>query len=425
VSDSETYSAPLVICASSQRFFVEDQLAGLDKTLICEAMAKNTAFAIAAAAEHVARTDPDAVMLVLAADHAIVGQSEFDAAVDLAAAAARQGYIVAFGCQPAWAETGFGYVLPGAPIPDLNGVRTIARFVEKPDHKTAQGMVENGRYLWNNGIFVATAATFLEEIGTLAPATSKAARQAYAMGVQAADAIALDPDSSAAAPDVSVDVAIMEKTAKAAIVTGRFAWTDVGSWKSVWMMQQRDSAGTAVKGEVVHHKVTGSYLHSDGPVIAAAGLEDIVVVATEDAVLVAHQDHIQSVKKLVAEMKAQQRPQATTHKRVYRPWGYYECIGGGEGFQTKILHVAPGAQLSLQSHRHRSEHWTCAHGVASAQIEDEWFDLSVGESIDVPLGAIHRLANNGEEYVQIVEVQFGEYLGEDDIIRYEDVYGRA
>ena len=255
VADRTQYAASLVVCASDQGFLVSSQLKGHEPTLLCEATAKNTAFAIAVAAEQVAETDPTAVMLVLAADHAIDGQDDFDAAVNRAASAARRGFIAAFGCKPTWPETGYGYILPGEALAGIEDTRAVARFVEKPDRRTAEAMIENGRYLWNSGIFVATAATFLEQIAALAPATAQAARQAYRAAERRDGAIALGATCSAEAPDVSFDVAVMEKTSKAAVVMGHFAWTDVGSWKSVWMKQPHDSTGTFAKGNVVHSDV--------------------------------------------------------------------------------------------------------------------------------------------------------------------------
>ena len=422
------FAEPLVISNQAHRFLVAEQLreAGVkDARIVLEPVARNSAPAIAAAALLAQEADPHDVLWLMAADAAISDTPALHEALARAAAAARAGRIVAFGMKPTAPETGYGYIEAGPALDGLEGVNAIARFVEKPDAATAARFLAEGRHLWNSGMFVATAATLLAELERLAPELLAAVRSAVEGATRDLDFIRLDPAAFAAAPDISIDYAVMEKTAHAAVVPADLGWSDVGSWAALWEVSPKDAAGNATKGPVALYDAKNCYVRSEGILAGVVGLEDAVLVVTDDAVLAMHRDRAQDVKKLLEQLKAEGHPQASEHRRMYRPWGHYEGLIKGDRFQVKKISVKPGEKLSLQKHFHRAEHWVVVAGTAIVERDAERIMLRENESIYLPLGCVHRMENPGMIPLTLIEVQSGSYLGEDDIVRFEDTYGRA
>ena len=421
------FAPPLVVCGEAHRFLVAEQLreAGIEEPrILLEPVARNSAAAIAAAAVLVGETSPDAVLWILAADHAVANVPKLLAAFESAANAARAGRICTFGIRPTAPETGYGYIEAGPSLPGAEGALEIARFVEKPDAATAQRFATDGRHLWNSGMFVATAGTLLRELETYAPEVLAAARGAVAEGTRDLGFVRLGP-GFAAAPSISIDYALMERTAHAAVVPCDPGWSDVGSWDSLWAIAEKDAAGNATKGPVATLGARNCYVRSEGVLTAVVGLEDVVLVVTDDAVLACHRDRAQDVKAMVERLKAAKHKEATEHRRVYRPWGAYEGVALGTRFQVKRITVRPGRKLSLQKHYHRAEHWVVVAGTAVVERDGERILLRENESVYLPLGCVHRLENPGMITLTLIEVQVGSYLGEDDIVRLEDTYGRA
>ena len=421
------FAAPIVVANQEHRFIVAEQLrdAGVKAPrILLEPVGRNSAPAIAAAALLAAETDPHAVLWIMAADAAIQDEPALHEALAKAAAAARAGYIVTFGMQPTAAETGYGYIAQGEALPNLSGVHKLARFVEKPDATRAAQMLAEGGYLWNSGMFIFRADIMIEELQSLAPEVLTAARAAVAARHDDLDFIRLDEASFAAAPDISIDYAIAEKTHKAAVVPAALGWSDVGSWSALAEIAPKDSAGNFAQGDVVLENAENCYARSEGMLTALLGVQDLVVVTTQDAVLVAHKSEAQNVKKIVDKLKAQKRPEAEAQYRSYRPWGFYESLIQGERFQVKRIVVWPGRRLSLQKHFHRAEHWVVVAGCALVTRDTEELLIQENESIYLPLGCVHRLDNPGKIPLTLIEVQSGSYLGEDDIVRIEDHYGR-
>lgn len=422
----EGFAPPVVVCNHEHRFMVAEQmrLAGVEGArILLEPAGRNSAPAIAAAALLVAETEPDAVLWMLAADHAVEEAAALREALAAAARAARAGHFVTFGMKPTAAETGYGYIELGEPLAGLPGVHGLRRFLEKPDAATAATLAFSGRHLWNSGMFVFTAATLIEELAGHAPDVLAAVREAVAGRKQDLDFLRL-PDCFAACPSISLDYAVAERTHRAAVVPAALGWSDVGSWNALWELGAKDAQGNVTVGDVVLENAINCYVRSDGIVTAAVGLKDAVVVVTEDAVLAMHRDHAQDVKKVVDRLRAAGRTEAVAHNRVYRPWGFYERLIQGERFQVKRIMVTPGAQLSLQKHFHRAEHWVVVNGTALVTRDGERILVRENESIHLPLGAVHRVQNPGRIPLCLIEVQSGAYLGEDDIVRLEDNYGR-
>ena len=422
------FAPPVVVCNEAHRFLVAEQLreARIEGArILLEAAARNSAPAVAAAALLVRQADPDAVLWLMAADHTIADVPALHAALDSAVAAARAGRIVTFGMRPDKAETGYGYIETGAELPGLPNVHAVARFIEKPDASTAESFVAGGRHLWNSGMFVATAATLLDELTRYAPTVVETVERALAAAKSDLDFVRLGEAEFAAAPAISIDYAVMEKTERAAVVPTSIGWADIGSWNALWGAAERDGAGNAAVGPVEIMESEGCYVRSEGILTAAVGLKDTIVVTTDDAVLVVPRARAQDVKSLVERMKAAGRPEAKGHRRVYRPWGHYEGLILGQRFQVKKIQVVPGQKLSLQKHFHRAEHWVVVNGTAIVQRDNESIMLRENESIYLPLGCVHRLENPGMIPLTLIEVQSGGYLGEDDIVRIEDTYGRA
>ena len=428
VSETGRFAPPLVICNEDHRFMVAEQLhrAGLNEAeIMLEPAARNTAPATCVAALHLLDRDPEAVMLLLPSDHFIADQPGFLAAVARAAAAAEAGWLVTFGVTPDRPETGYGYIDRAEALDGLAGCHRIARFVEKPDRVTAEGYLAAGSYAWNSGMFLFKAARLVEEMAVFAPDVLEACRAAIAEKHQDLDFIRLGEAAFTASPSISIDYAVMEKAERSAVVPVDIGWTDVGSWSALWEIADQDEARNGLSGDVVAVDTSGSYLRSEGPLIATVGVEDLVVVATSDAVLVCPKDRAQDTKKIVAQLDSKARDEHVHHKKVFRPWGSYEAMDEGERFQVKRLIINPGASLSLQRHWHRAEHWVVVQGTAEVTRDKEVFHLTENQSTFIPLGAIHRLRNPGKTPLHIVEVQSGSYLGEDDIERFEDNYGRA
>ncbi|HVW73772.1 MAG TPA: mannose-1-phosphate guanylyltransferase/mannose-6-phosphate isomerase [Rhizomicrobium sp.] len=423
-----TFLSPLIVCNVEHRFLIAEQMreAGVTpQAIVLEPIGRNTAPAAAIAALMVAEKDPEGVLLLMPADHIVRNSAAFLEAVERATAAAERGYLVTFAITPDAPETGYGYIRRGAPLDGLPETFSVARFVEKPDAATAAGYVASGEYGWNSGMFVFKAKLFLAELERLEPEMVAQCRAAIASGRQDLDFFRLDEGAFGKAKSISIDYAVMERTDKAAMVPVEMGWSDIGSWDSLWSASTQDASGNAIKGDVLHHGTRNSYLRSEGPLVATVGVEDVVVVATMDAVLVSHKSASQDVKRIVEQLEKQGRELHTTHRKVFRPWGSYEGIDNGEGFQVKHITVNPGAKLSLQMHHKRAEHWIVVSGVAQVTCGDKVFALNQNESTYIPLGAKHRLENTGSEPLHLIEVQSGSYLGEDDIVRFEDTYGRS
>ena len=390
-----------------------------------EPVGRNSAPAITAAALLVADTAPDAVLWMMAADAAIQDVAALHTALDIAVRAARAGRFVTFGMRPTAPETGYGYIEVGGPLAGLPGAHEVARFVEKPDAATAATLVASGRHLWNSGMFVFTAATLLAEMERHAPEVLAAVRAAVAASTRDLDFTRLAPEAFAACPGISLDYAVAERTGLGAVVAAAIGWSDVGSWNALWDLGAKDAAGNVAIGDVLLEGATDCYVRSDGMATAVVGLNDVVVVVTEDAVLAMHRDRAQEVKKVVDRLRAAGRHEAVAHNRVYRPWGFYETLILGDRFEVKRIVVPPGQKLSLQKHFHRAEHWVVVDGSALVMRDNETVLLRENESIYLPLGCVHRLENPGRIPLTLIEVQSGSYLGEDDIVRIEDTYGRS
>ncbi len=418
-------AAPIVVANEEHRFLAAEQLrlAGAPTpTILLEPMGRNTAPAIAAAALQAMEVNDDPRLLVLPSEHVVADPDAFRAAVNEARDAAENGALVTFGIQPSAPETGFGYIQ--AKIADGGGVRPVARFVEKPDAATAQSYLDAGGYYWNSGMFLFRASRYLEELARFRPDVLAATRTAFEHARRDGDFIRLDKVAFAACPADSIDYAVMERTEAAAVLPVGIGWSDLGSWSALWDVATRDAHGNATLGDVIAIDSHGSYVHARR-LVALVGVEDLVVVDTDDAVLVARKDRVQDVKHVVARLKDEQRSQAALHREVHRPWGSYDSVDVGARFQVKRIKVKPGARLSLQSHTQRAEHWIVVSGTARVTRDNDVFELHANQSTYIPIGAKHRLENPGSQMLELIEVQSGDYLGEDDIVRYDDVYGRA
>ena len=428
VEPGDRVAPPLIVCNDEHRFIIAEQMRAIGvepAAIVLEPMARNTAPAIAAAAIIVAEADPDGVLLVLSSDHVIRDVQAFRAAVDLAAEAAAQGALTTFGIVPESPETGYGYIRKGEPLDGVAGVARVAEFVEKPDAARAASFLESGEYAWNSGMFVFPGAELLGELERLEPDMLMACREAVAQSTRDLNFTRLDGAAFGAARKVSIDHAVMEHTDRAATVTADIGWSDVGSWSALWEIGERDAEGNVTVGDVVLRDAKDSYVRASGRLVAAIGVEDLAIVETDDAVLVAPRARSQEVKEIVGQLEAANRSEASEHPRVYRPWGYYQGIAEGDRFQVKQISVKPGEKLSLQMHHHRAEHWVVVQGTAIVTNGDEKLMLSENQSTFIPIGARHRLENPGEIDLTLIEVQSGAYLGEDDIVRFDDVYGRS
>lgn len=428
VRDPARFGPPLLICNDEHRFVVAEQIRALGVTpqaIVLEPEGRNTAPAAAVAALMLLRADPEALMLVLPSDHIIEDVAGFHGAVAEAVPAARGGGMVTFGMAPTKPESGYGYIRRGPAMDGADGCYRVERFVEKPPRDTARDMLAEGGWFWNSGMFLFAARAYLDELERYEPGTCEACRAAIDRGRADLDFFRLDPEAFATAPSTSIDYAVMERTRAAAVVPAQIGWNDIGSWTALWDVGGKDADGNVTKGDVITHDTRDSYMRTDSALIAAVGVRDLLIVATQDAILVADKDHAQDVKAVVERLKDMGSEQHVSHVRVYRPWGSYQSIDNGQGFQVKQLEVKPGAKLSLQMHNQRAEHWVVVQGTARVTRGDETFDLEVNQSTYIPVRTQHRLENPGTVPLRVIEVQSGEYLGEDDIVRFDDVYGRA
>lgn len=419
--------APIVVASDDHRFLAAEQLQELGvngTSILLEPVARNTAPAIAVGALRAIEKFADALILVLPADHLIGDNTSFSDAVAKARPLAEQGWLVTFGIRPDRPETGFGYIHRGEAI-DQQGYR-VDQFVEKPPLDVAEGYVASGSYDWNSGMFLFKASRYIEELALHAPAMMDAAQLAYERAKVDLDFVRLDSEAFSSSPSNSIDYAVMEKTSRAAVVPVSCGWSDIGSWDALWMAAAKDADGNHKEGDVIAIDTHGSLIRSHARhIVATVGLDDVVVVTTPDATLVARRDASQDVKRIVDELKTAGRTEHDLHRVVRRPWGMYDSLESGERFQVKRIVVKPGAALSLQMHHHRAEHWIVVKGVAEVTCDDKVFLLAENESTFLPLGSRHRLRNPGKVPVELIEVQSGSYLGEDDIVRFDDVYGRA
>ncbi len=417
--------APLVVCGEDHRFTVAEQMRSAGYSghkIVLEPAGRNTAPAVALAALQQVASGQDPVMLVLAADHVIRDVTAFEQAVDKACEFAEQGKLVTFGIVPTAPETGYGYIRQGDA---LEGAYKVAEFVEKPDLDTAERYLSSGDFVWNSGMFMFRASRYLEELNGHRPDILAACEQAMSNAVEDADFIRPDSAAFLACADESIDYAVMEKTNDAVVVPIDCGWSDVGSWSALWDVSDKDDNGNALHGDVMVQETENCYVRSDGKLIATVGLKDVVIVESDDAIMVAGKDRVQDVKNIVQRLKTENRSEAQLHRKVYRPWGFYDSIDNGERFQVKHIVVKPGGKLSLQMHHHRAEHWIVVSGTAKVTRGDDVFLVSENESTYIPLGVNHRLENPGTIPLEMIEVQSGSYLGEDDIVRFDDTYGRS
>ncbi|WP_244126345.1 mannose-1-phosphate guanylyltransferase/mannose-6-phosphate isomerase [Burkholderia gladioli] len=425
----------MVVCGDDHRFTTAEQLrlVGREASIVLEPFGRDTAPALTIAALRAIACEGDAVLTVMPADHAVADLARFQAALDAAIRHAAQGRIATMGILPDRAETGFGYIRVGQAL-DTQGeitVRRLERFVEKPHLELAQQYVDSGDYWWNSGIFVVRASVWLKAIGHFQPAILAACERAVSLGRDDGTFFRLDRDSFGESPSNSIDYAVMEplvgapQLCESVVVPLDAGWSDVGSWDAIWQISEKDEAANVGRGEVMFEGASATFAHSESRLVACVGTRELIVVETADAVLVADKAHVQDVKKIVKRLKSDSRGEASNHRKVHRPWGHYDSVDMGERFQVKRIVVKPGAQLSLQMHHHRAEHWIVVCGTARITRGEESFLLSENESTYIPLGVKHRLENPGKMPLELIEVQSGSYLGEDDIVRFDDTYGRG
>ena len=421
-----------VICNEEHRFIVAQQAQEMDANLgptILEPVGRNTAPAIALAAFDALESFPEnnaespPLLLVMAADHVIKDLAAFHAAVEIAKKQAEAGKLVTFGVVPESAHTGYGYIQRGA---DAGlGAHKISRFVEKPDSDTAQSYLNDGGYYWNSGMFLFSADVYLDELRKFRPDIYAACEKAYLGKKRDLDFLRVDAEAFATCPDESIDYAVMERTDKAVVVPLSAGWSDVGAWSSLWELGDQDASGNVCSGDVISHKTTNSYIRAEHRLVTTVGLDNVVVVETNDAIFVAAKDQVQDVKKIVESLKGQGRSEVHQHRHVYRPWGVYDSIDNGDRYQVKRITVKPDAKLSVQMHHHRAEHWIVVSGTAKVTNGDKELILTENQSTYIPVGVVHALENPGKIPLELIEVQSGSYLGEDDIVRFEDRYGRT
>lgn len=420
--------APTLVCNQEHRFMVAEQMRAINvapHAIFLEPVGRNTAAAVAVAALALMAEDAEALLLVLPADHLITDSAAFERAVGQAAGAAKAGLLVTFGIVPQAAESGYGYIQRGAARPELGGVYTVSRFVEKPSREIAQSYLQSGDYLWNSGMFLFKATAFINELREYRPDILAASQNALNNSQRDLDFVRLEAAAFAACPSESIDYAVMERTSNAVVVPADIGWSDIGSWSALWETGAKDHGGNVLRGDVYTDGAQNNLIRAESRMVAAIGVSDLVIVETGDAVLVAHKDRVQDVKKVVEHLKQHDRTEHLNHTRVFRPWGWYEGIDAGERFQVKRIMVKPGEKLSLQMHHHRAEHWIVVTGTARVTRNEEVVLLTENQSTYIPLGTTHRLENAGRIPLHMIEVQSGAYLGEDDIVRFEDVYQRS
>lgn len=421
------FLSPLVVCNDEHRFIIASQLQALGvipEALVLEPVGRNTAAAAAVAALILSGRADESLMLIAPSDHVIDDSVAFHDAIRIAAPAAKQGRLVTFGMKPLHPETGYGYIERADPLDGIAGLFSVARFIEKPKRRKAEDLVAKGRCFWNSGMFLFSPGAWLEELSQHAPDVLVGASRALREGSRDLDFFRLDPESFAAIRSVSIDYAVMEHTTNAAVVPATIGWSDIGSWSAIWERGEKDAAGNVVSGDVILKDSRRNYIRSDRRLVAALGVDDLIVVETGDAILVCHRGRDQDVKSLVEDLVKSNRPEVSHHTRVYRPWGFFETLHMAPGTQVKLIEVYPGAALSLQYHHKRAEHWVVVSGEASVVRGEDHLVLKENESTFIPVGVKHRLENRTDHALRIIEVQAGEYLGEDDIVRLEDRYKR-
>lgn len=426
ISDMQRFGKPIILTNEALRFAIAEQAhaIGCEAAITLEPAIRNTAAAIAAAACQARAEAEDAILIVLPSDHMITDTELFLASVNNAVALAEQGYLVTFGAIPTRPETGYGYIRQGEAIDGSAGFQ-VASFTEKPSQQVAAGYINQGGYYWNCGIFVFRASTYLAELLAYAPAVHEAAEASFSGRTLDKDFLRLGQQQYAASPNISIDYAVMERTKKAAVIPLRSGWSDIGSWAEIWNVLPKDENANVLLGDVLVENVTRCYVNGADTLVAAVGLTDTIIVATTDAILVAGTEHAQSVRKLTERLRELKRAEAIEPKRVSRPWGFFQSLHRGDRFQVKRLTINPGARISLQMHMHRAEHWVVVNGTARVTHGDDIKLIQENESIYIPIGTRHRLENPGKMPLNVIEVQTGSYLEEDDIIRYDDTYGRT
>jgi len=419
---------PLLICNEDHRFIVAEQMRQIGvepAAILLEPIGRNTAPAVAVAALQATAHGDDPLLLVLAADHVIRDAAAFRSTVIAGAAAAEAGQLVTFGIVPTAPETGYGYIEAAQSLAAASAPVAIARFVEKPDRATAEAFLATGRFTWNSGMFLFKASAILAELERLAPEVVSACRAALEQDSADLDFLRLEREAFASCPNVALDVAVMERTDRGAVLALEAGWSDVGSWSALWETADQDGQGNVLRGRVIHEDARNCYLRSEHRLVVGLGVEDLVVVETDDVVLVAHRDRAQDVKAIVGLLEREGAPESKAHRKIYRPWGSYDGVTEGQRWQVKRIVVNPGASLSLQMHHHRAEHWIVVQGTAVVDKDGHQELVGENQSTYIPLGCKHRLSNPGKIPVELIEVQSGPYLGEDDIVRFEDRYGRS
>lgn len=426
VNDREKFEKPIIVCNQEHRFLVAEKVRNIgveDAVIILEPSARNTAPALVSAALYIRENFGETIMVVLPSDHIIKDNKAFIDGIDKAVKIASDGYLTTFGITPEYPETGYGYIKYGKVLD--KGVFEVESFAEKPDAKTAKQYVNSGKYAWNSGMFVFPSESYLSEIAKLQPEIMQLSEDAYKAKTEDKDFIRLDDKIFSSVPKLSIDYAVMEGTKKAAVVSLNCGWSDAGAWDSLWKISNKDENGNVLNGEIYNINVSNSYISSEnGPIVAAIGLEDVVIVSTKDCVLVTNKTMAQDVKKIVDIVKEKNPEIIENHRQVFRPWGYYDSIDFGKRYQVKRLRINPGEKISLQMHYHRAEHWIVVSGTAKITCDGEVKILAENQSIYIPFGVVHRIENPGKIDLDIIEVQSGSYLGEDDIVRFEDTYGR-
>lgn len=428
VRNPTRFHSPLLVCNIEHRFQIAEQLREIEIDplgIVLEPERRNTAPAVAAAALMLQQIDSNAIIVVLPSDHIVTDAQGFRNAVEAAAEVARSGALVTFGMRPTKAEAGYGYIQCGLEIPVVENAYQVERFVEKPTVATAEAMLSNGTWLWNSGMFVFSAHAFLLELENYCPDVVAACREAVKNGVEDQDFFRLEAGAFSASPVESIDCGVMERTRAAAVIKADIGWSDLGSWSTLWEIAEKNTDGNFLSGDVAVQDVRNCYIRSEAGLLAAVGIEDLIVVSTADAVLISAKPNAQDVKRIVDKLRSEGRQELNHHVRVYRPWGHYQSLGTGDEFQVKKLSVKPGAKLSLQSHAHRAEHWIVVDGTARVTKGENVFDLDVNQTTFIPVGTRHRLENPSDQELVVIEVQSGTYLGEDDIVRFEDVYNRV
>lgn len=419
-------STPLIICNEKHRFLAAEQLRLLSMEqadILLESEPKNTAPAVALAALQATKNNEDPILLVLSADHFIKDIQAFQTSINAAIPLAREGKLVTFGVTPKHAETGYGYIERGISIG--HGGFAVNRFTEKPDLVNASNYYSSGLHFWNSGIFIFRASRYLEELERFRPEILEACRKALVAGTQDMQFVRVDPEIFASCPEDSIDYAVMEKTNDAAMLILDAGWSDIGSWSALWDVSEKNKQGNVFIGDVLDQNSTDTYAYSNNRLVATVGVKNLIIIETKDAILVADKDHVQSVKKIVETLKKDFRQEHICHREVHRPWGVYDSIDSGHRYQVKRITVKPGAKLSVQMHHHRAEHWIVVSGTAKVTNGDNTYLVTENQSTYIPIGQIHALENPGKTPLELIEVQSGSYLGEDDIVRYEDKYGRV